>query len=333
MNDPENHRQRQQYQAALRCFTAARELVEGGHRVNGTTVYEHLGEGSLRTTGKYARLWGALQEGRRLLEDLPDEITQAYRDAEEGADMPDAEAIAPPTDSYIKFVQGLMAQLAERLTSEGWLHTQGQIDEAIAEISQDADERVAMALADKEKAEQERDAVKAELERREAEHAALASKVEVLQEKGIQANTRVEILQGQLRDLTGKLEERDRQLKQTEAEITRRREQQVAVEERYADVVERLKEAKAKREAREAQHVETIAGLRQELSSMTRREAVADADGVNLRNQLVEVQQRREVLEKLLHEQSGSIASLTGEVRAAEERAMQLAVQVSLLKP
>lgn len=318
--------QSRQYEAALACFTAAFQLQAQQQRVNSNSILEYLGKGSLSTTAKYARIWHELVT--RKSPEIAPQVQRAYEAALRGSDSADA----PPRDTapplYIDFVERVTRQLAESLTKEAWPLTQMLVDQEIEVICQDADHRITDALAAKDQAEKTRDESVAKYKEHEAEREALRTQNTLLQQEASR-------LEGHLEELKVQRQEWDKKndgLEQTVSEQSAQLIRLTLDTERYEEKLTESKQKEQKEYEKLIATEKTLKGMREVKEQLKERIARIEQNESILTSQLEQARGRIVFLEGKLDQQAAIFATLTGEARAAEERAKQLQVQVSHLQ-
>lgn len=268
-NKQENSHHNRQYEAALACFNAAFELQAQKQRINSTTILQHLGKGSLSTTGKYARLWRRLTAGET--PEAPPEVVKAYEAARQKADNTEQAPHDPAPPRYVEYVEHIAQQIATQIIEGGWSVTQKLIDQQIETICLDADQQVAVAAVAKKNAE-------TALKETASERTTLQSQLETVSGENIEL----------LRDL-GKLQGR---LDELEVQKQEWKDKSNSLEKVSIEQLIKLTALETKMES--AQH------------------------------QVQRINKKNEELEAKLNEQSSTIATLTGQARAAEARVAQL---------
>ena len=265
----ENSHHNRQYEAALACFNAAFELQAQEQRINSTTILQHLGKGSLSTTGKYARLWRSLTAGET--PEAPPEVIKAYEAARQDADTTEQTPYDPAPPLYVEYVENIAQQITKQIIEGGWSVTQKLIDQEIEAVCLDADQQVAIAEVAKKDAE-------TALKESASERTTLQSQLETVSSE----NTKL------LRDL-GKLQGRLDELEVQKQE--------------WREKSDSLKKVSM-----------------EQLIKLTALETKLE----NAQQQVQQVNKKNENLEAKLHEQSGTIAALTGQARAAEAKSKHL---------
>jgi len=301
---PQESPQSLEYQAAYACFQAAAALERDGKLVNGPRIRAIVGRGSHSTTKKYADLWKAL-EGNQNPEVSPD-VEAAYEAVKAGSDEPATFTPPPPAE-----LQDLLHQVWEM--AQGWIATECREahEEAGEELAEMADQ-VAVAEAARDKA-------TAELTKHEAERAKLAIHTSEQQQLISKLTGQMEALEAQLYDLTDKNATLEQTVNDQSRQIVR-----LTMEGQMAE--ERLTESK-RRESEVQEKLMTTQGLLESLrevkEQIQERLARMEETEKSLTSQLGRERARVETLEGKVGEQAGAIAALTGEAKAAEERARQ----------
>ena len=187
------------YDVALSCFSVAFALHASGQVVKGEAIRNHLGQGSLTTTIRYARLWNALQQGEDL--NLSPVLRSAYEAAEGGQTGKPVEALKedPPED-----LAELGLDLGKLITDKAWAFLQQVIQQETLSALEEAEAREQAAFERAQGAEQERDAAI-------TAHQDLEAECDRLQEVNAMLNGTNQQLVGELKVTKAGLEKSNRQ--------------------------------------------------------------------------------------------------------------------------
>ena len=271
------------YEVALSCFSAAFALHASDEVVKGEAIRNHLGQGSLTTTIRYARIWNALQQGETL--NLSPVLRSAHEAAEAGQTVEAVEVLNedPPED-----LAELGLDLGKLITDKAWAFLQQVIQRETLSALEEAEAREQAAFERAQAAERERDTAITTYQDLEAE-------CDRLQEVNAKLNETNQQLVGELKAVTAALEDLKTQNHQTQKKIYGRDlelaslkeqksnlEEALAVEQQRAEETEALRLAKSKLEG-------CIGGLETQLTSEQERVEKLELKNDALMKQLTEL--------------------------------------------
>ena len=271
------------YDVALSCFSAAFALHASGEVVKGEAIRNHLGQGSLTTTIRYARLWNALRQGEA--PNLSPVLRSAYEAAEGGQIAEPVEALneEPPKD-----LAALSLDLGKLITDKAWAFLQQVIQRETLSALEEAEAREQAAFERVQVAERDKDDAVTDYRKLEAE-------CDRLQEVNTTLNKANQQLVGELKAVTAALEDLKTQNHHTQKKIYRRDlelaslkeqksnlEEALAMEQQRAEETEALRLAKSKLDG-------CIGGLETQLSSEQERVEKLELKNDALMKQLTEL--------------------------------------------
>jgi chromosome segregation ATPase len=302
-----------EYQAAYACFQAAVTLKRDGRLVNGPRIRALVGRGSHSTTKKYADIWKALEAGGS--PDLSPDVEAAYEAVKAGSEDP--AAFTPPPPEELKDLLNQLWEMTQEWIATGCRKTEEMCGDELAEM----EDKVTVANAARDKA-------KAELAKHESERVKLATQNSELKQLTSKLTGQMEALEAKLNDLTDKNATLEQTINEQSNQIVR-----LTMEAQITQ--ERLTESK-RREGEAHERVKTtqeqLENLREAKEQIQERVARMEETEKSLTSQLERERTRVEALDGKVYEQARVIAALTGEAKAAEERAKASEETVSLLR-
>jgi chromosome segregation ATPase len=272
-----------------------------------------VGRGSHSTTKKYADLWKALEAGGS--PDLSPDVESAYEAVKAGSEDP--AAFTPPPPEELKDLLNQLWEMTQEWIAAGCREAEEMCGDELAEM----EDNLTVANAARDKA-------KAELAKHEAERVKLATQNSELQQLISKLTGQMEALGAQLHDLSDKNATLEQTINDQSNQIVRLTMEVQIAEERLTESKRREGEAQEKVVATQGQ----LENLRQAKEQLQERLARMEEAEKSLTSQLERERTRVEALDGKVYEQAGTIAALTGEAKAAEERVKASEETVSLLR-
>ena len=239
------------YEVALSCFSAAFALHASDEVVKGEAIRNHLGQGSLTTTIRYARIWNALQQGEA--PNLSPVLQSAYEAAEAGHTTELGETLEedPPED-----LAELGLDLGKLITDKAWGFLQRVIQRETLLTLEEAEAREQAGFERAQVAEQEKDAAITTYQELEAECDRLQEENAILNETNQQLVGELKAAKSAIEDWKSQHNHTQESLYERKLELVRLKEQKsnleeaLTLEQQRVEQIEDLRHTKSKLEGR-----------------------------------------------------------------------------------